>query len=185
VLLGILQTPHRFRTKRQLWTYSGLGIEIHSSADHEMEKGQLRRKKKPVEIRGDEPKAIRARLEGLPADFEVGAISLSFCTIAKGTLANISTIAQKRSKLTHHFMSNVSLLVNAGSSEEKILPQSRMRRTGSTGAGLPKERTWALLAGSARKLGKKTEDQVCIAFKGVTKFRPVSADYKEVTSHLF
>src|SRR5205823_636920 len=24
VLLGILQTPHRFRTKRQLWTYSGL-----------------------------------------------------------------------------------------------------------------------------------------------------------------
>jgi len=52
VLLGILQTPHRFRTKRQLWTYSGLGIEIHSSADHEMEKGQLRRKKKPVDIRG-------------------------------------------------------------------------------------------------------------------------------------
>src|SRR5450755_3823556 len=25
VLLGILQTPHRFRTKRQLWTYSGCG----------------------------------------------------------------------------------------------------------------------------------------------------------------
>ena len=52
VLLGILQTPHRFRTKRQLWTYSGLGIEIHTSADHEMVKGQLQRKKKPVEIRG-------------------------------------------------------------------------------------------------------------------------------------
>ena len=34
VLLGILQTPHRFRTKRQLWTYSGLGIETSSSADH-------------------------------------------------------------------------------------------------------------------------------------------------------
>jgi transposase len=51
-LLGILQTPHRFRTKRQLWTYSGLGIEIHSSADHEVAQGQLRRKKKPVEIRG-------------------------------------------------------------------------------------------------------------------------------------
>jgi|SRR3974390_78080 len=52
VLLGILQTPHRFRTKRQLWTYSGLGIEIHSSADHEVANGQLRRKKKPVDIRG-------------------------------------------------------------------------------------------------------------------------------------
>jgi transposase len=52
VLLGILQTPHRFRTKRQLWTYSGLGIEVHSSADHETVKGQLQRKKKHVEIRG-------------------------------------------------------------------------------------------------------------------------------------
>ena len=35
-LLGILQTPHRFRTKRQLWTYCGLGIETSSSADHEL-----------------------------------------------------------------------------------------------------------------------------------------------------
>jgi hypothetical protein len=52
VLLGILQTAHRFRTKRQLWTYSGLGIEVHSSADHEVVNGQLQRKKKHVEIRG-------------------------------------------------------------------------------------------------------------------------------------
>ena len=52
VLLGIVQTPHRFRTKRQLWTYSGLGIEVHSSADHQVVKGQLQRKKKHVEIRG-------------------------------------------------------------------------------------------------------------------------------------
>ena len=52
VLLGILQTPHRFRTKRQLWTYSGLGIEVHSSADHQVVNGQLQRKKKHVEVRG-------------------------------------------------------------------------------------------------------------------------------------
>jgi transposase len=52
VLLGILQTPHRFRTKRPLWTYSGLGIEVHSSADHRVVKGQLERKKKHIEIRG-------------------------------------------------------------------------------------------------------------------------------------
>jgi transposase len=51
-LLGILQTPHRFRTKRQLWTYSGLGVVASSSADHEMANGQLRRKKKHVQIRG-------------------------------------------------------------------------------------------------------------------------------------
>jgi hypothetical protein len=52
VLLGILQTPHRFRTKRQLWTYGGVGIETSSSADHQVVKGQLERKKKQVGIRG-------------------------------------------------------------------------------------------------------------------------------------
>jgi transposase len=52
VLLGILQTPHRFRTNRQLWTYGGVGIETSSSADHHVVKGQLERKKKQVEIRG-------------------------------------------------------------------------------------------------------------------------------------
>ena len=52
VLLGILQTPHRFRTKRQLWTYGGVGIKTSSSADHQVIKGQLERKKKQVEIRG-------------------------------------------------------------------------------------------------------------------------------------
>ena len=52
VLLGILQTPHRFRTKRQLWTFGGLGIETFSSADHRYVEGQLQRAKKPVLIRG-------------------------------------------------------------------------------------------------------------------------------------
>jgi transposase len=27
LLIALIQTPHRFRTKRQLWTYSGLAIE--------------------------------------------------------------------------------------------------------------------------------------------------------------
>jgi hypothetical protein len=51
-LLGILQTPHRFRTKRQLWTYSGLAIETHSSADHRRVNGQLQPAKKQVLVRG-------------------------------------------------------------------------------------------------------------------------------------
>src|SRR5450631_4180050 len=32
-LIAILQTPYRFRGKRQLWAYGGLAIETHSSAD--------------------------------------------------------------------------------------------------------------------------------------------------------
>jgi transposase len=52
VLLGILQTPHRFRTKRQLWAYSGFSIETQSSADHRTVNGQLQRAKKQSSIRG-------------------------------------------------------------------------------------------------------------------------------------
>ena len=52
VLLGILQTPHRFRTKRQLWNYGGLAIEMHSSADHRRVDGQLERSRKNVLVRG-------------------------------------------------------------------------------------------------------------------------------------
>jgi hypothetical protein len=51
-LLGILQTPHRFRTKRQLWTYCGLGVVTRSSADHEVANGQLRQKKKQSRSEG-------------------------------------------------------------------------------------------------------------------------------------
>jgi transposase len=52
VLLGILQTPHRFRSKRPLWNYGGLAIEMHSSADHRSVAGQLQRSRKNVLVRG-------------------------------------------------------------------------------------------------------------------------------------
>jgi Group II intron, maturase-specific domain len=47
-----MQTPHRFRSKRQLWTYSGLGIETHDSAQYRFVRGQLQRSKKPQQLRG-------------------------------------------------------------------------------------------------------------------------------------
>ena len=52
LLMALIQTPHRFRTKRQLWSYSGFGIETHSSAEQRFINGELRRAKKPVSIRG-------------------------------------------------------------------------------------------------------------------------------------
>jgi len=33
LLIALLQTPYRFRTKRQLWAYSGLALQTHDSAD--------------------------------------------------------------------------------------------------------------------------------------------------------
>ena len=52
LLLALLQTPHRFRTKRQLWSYCGLALEARISGEYRMVHGQLQRSKKPVAIRG-------------------------------------------------------------------------------------------------------------------------------------
>jgi transposase len=52
LLVALIQTPHRFRTKRHLWTYSGLGLETHDSAQYRVVEGQLQRSKKPVTLRG-------------------------------------------------------------------------------------------------------------------------------------
>jgi transposase len=52
LLIAIMQTTHRFRTKRQLWNYSGLGLETHDSAQYCVVEGQLQRSKKPVTLRG-------------------------------------------------------------------------------------------------------------------------------------
>jgi transposase len=51
-LVALIQTPHRFRNKRQLWTYSGLGLKTHDSAQYHYVEGQLRRSKKPQQLRG-------------------------------------------------------------------------------------------------------------------------------------
>src|SRR5207245_3619253 len=51
-LVALIQTPHRFRTKRQLWNYSGLGLETHDSAQYRYVDGQLQRSRKPQQLRG-------------------------------------------------------------------------------------------------------------------------------------
>jgi transposase len=51
-LLAIVSTPHRFRSKRQFWTYVGLAVVTRTTADHEVVNGVLRRSKRPVSTRG-------------------------------------------------------------------------------------------------------------------------------------
>ena len=52
LLLGRVQTPHRFRTKRQFWAYCGLALETRDSGEYRVVHGQIERRKKPVLIRG-------------------------------------------------------------------------------------------------------------------------------------
>jgi transposase len=55
LLVALIQTPHRFRTKRQLWKYSGLALRTHDSAQYRYVDGELRRSKKPQQLRGLNP----------------------------------------------------------------------------------------------------------------------------------
>lgn len=51
-LLAIMATPHRFRTKRNLWPYAGLAVITQSSADQEFAGGKLRRRARAPRTRG-------------------------------------------------------------------------------------------------------------------------------------
>jgi len=51
-LLAVVGSPHRFRTKRQFWSYVGLAVVTSSSADMEVVAGVLRRRRRPVATRG-------------------------------------------------------------------------------------------------------------------------------------
>ena len=52
LLIALMQTPHRFRTKRQLWAYCGLALRTYDSGEYRFVGGQLQRSKKAVTIRG-------------------------------------------------------------------------------------------------------------------------------------
>jgi len=59
LIVATVDTPHRFRTKHQLWSYSGLGIVTHMSAEYEMREGRIVRSRKPIATRGLNPNCNR------------------------------------------------------------------------------------------------------------------------------
>jgi transposase len=52
LLVAFLQTPHRFRTKRQLWAYSGFAVETHDSGEYRCVRGKLQRNRERITVRG-------------------------------------------------------------------------------------------------------------------------------------
>lgn len=51
-IIAAVGSPHRFRTKRQFWTYCGLAVVTRSSADYEVAEEGLRRKSQSTQTRG-------------------------------------------------------------------------------------------------------------------------------------
>jgi transposase len=52
VILGVASTPHRFRTKRQFWSYCGLAVVTETSSEYVMVDGRVSRSKKRPLVRG-------------------------------------------------------------------------------------------------------------------------------------
>jgi len=52
LLIALIQTPNRFRTKRQLWAYCGLALRTYTSGEYRFVGGQLKRSKKVLAVRG-------------------------------------------------------------------------------------------------------------------------------------
>jgi transposase len=52
LLVALLQTPQRFRTKRQLWAYSGFAVEVHDSGEYRWVRGKLQRNRERITVRG-------------------------------------------------------------------------------------------------------------------------------------
>jgi len=51
LLIALVQTPHRFRTKRQLWAYCGLALQTRSSGEYRFTGGLPHSRKLPT-LRG-------------------------------------------------------------------------------------------------------------------------------------
>jgi len=52
LLVAILQTPHRFRTKRQLWAYSGFAVQTYDSGEYRFVRGKRQRNRERITVRG-------------------------------------------------------------------------------------------------------------------------------------
>jgi transposase len=52
IIMGVAATPHRFRTKRQFWTYCGLAVVTKTSSEYVMVGGHIMRSKKQPLVRG-------------------------------------------------------------------------------------------------------------------------------------
>jgi transposase len=52
MIVATVDTPHRFRTKHQFWSYIGLAVITHMSSEYEIKAGRVVRSRKPIATRG-------------------------------------------------------------------------------------------------------------------------------------
>src|SRR5437867_6678825 len=52
LMVALLHTPHRLRTKRPLWAYSGFAVQTYDSGEYRMVRGKLQRNRERITVRG-------------------------------------------------------------------------------------------------------------------------------------
>ena len=52
LILSVMVTPYRFRTKRQLWSYSGFAVTARTSSDYQIVNGEIKRVEQKTATRG-------------------------------------------------------------------------------------------------------------------------------------
>jgi transposase len=84
-LIACVVTPHRFRSKRQFWSYCGLAVVTRSSADHHLVGNEVRRVKKIATTRG----LTQSHNRTLKYVFKSAALTASRCEPFKSWYAEL------------------------------------------------------------------------------------------------
>jgi transposase len=106
VILGVAQTPHRFRTKRQFWGYCGLGIVTKTSGEYKLVNGHLCKTKTRTLVRGlnhNYNRALKQVFKGAAKSAASGPWKSHFdAMVANGTREPLAllTLARKIASIT-------------------------------------------------------------------------------------
>jgi len=106
VILGVADTPHRFRTKRQFWTYCGLGIVTKTTGEYKLVSGQVCKTKMRPLVRGlnhNYNRALKQAFKGAAMTAASGPWKSHFdAMVANGTREPLAllTLARKIASTT-------------------------------------------------------------------------------------
>jgi transposase len=100
MILGIVGTPHRFRTKRQFWTYCGLAVVTKTSSEYQIVNGRVCRSPKRITVLGlndNYNRALKAVFKGAAKTAASGDWKSQFeAMVAKGKDRSLLTLTLAR-----------------------------------------------------------------------------------------
>jgi len=106
VILGIAGTPHRFRSKKQFWTYCGLAVTSKITSEYQLVDGRISKSKKQPLVRGlnhNYSRTLKDAFKGAAKTAAAGAWKSHFdAMVANGQDSSLVllTLARKIASIT-------------------------------------------------------------------------------------